>query len=820
MVEPVVEPDWVEHGALVGFEGTRIVSLANYVRLRNARTAEVAFAVADHFQGRGIATRMLERLAALANGVGIEEFLAEVMPDNTTMLHVFAEAGFETSRITEGGTTEVRLRLAPTDVLVSRTDERDHAAVAASLVPFFSPASVAVVGASSRAGSIGGELFRNVLRGEFTGVAYPVNRAGEPVAGVRAYRSIAEIGETVDLAVVCLPGDAVLEAAADALGSGVRALCVISAGFAEMGSGGRERQERLLALVRANGARLLGPNCLGIAVSGPRLNATFGPNALPPGNVGFSSQSGALGLAVLERAAERGLGLSAFVSVGNKADVSSNDLLEYWEDDPDTDVVLLYLESFGNPRKFGRVARRVARTKPIVAMKTGRTGAGARAASSHTAALAGSEAAVDALFHQAGVLRADTLEELLDLTTLLATQPLPRGNRVAILTNAGGLGILCADACEANGLLLPSLSAETVERLGSILPREASLANPIDMLGSAIAATFAEALPLLLHDPGIDAVIALFVPPVMAGADEVAAAIVRSVEHADVKEKPVLACVISADRAPAQLLSGIVAPFSYPESAAVALGRAAERAEWLRRPQGLVPKLEVDSRSARKLVEDSSEGWLDPAVTRRLLLAYGLPLVAERPVASAHEAVTAAEEIGYPVVIKTAEAGAHKTERGGVAIDLRNPKAVREAAERIGAPLLIQPMVRGGVELLVGAVQDPMFGPLIAVGPGGTLAELIGDAAFRLAPLTDIDAQELAHTGKAGILISGFRGVPPADTAAVEDLLLRVSQLADDLPEVAELDLNPVIAGPEGCVIVDARVRVAQRSLSATLKTW
>lgn len=821
MVEPVLEPDWAEHGALVGLEGDRIVSLANYVRLRDAGTAEVAFAVADELQGRGIATRMLERLAALANSVGIEEFLAEVMPDNTAMLRVFAEAGFETSRVTEGGTTEVRLRLAPTDVLVSRTDERDHAAVAASLAPFFAPASVAVVGASSRTGSIGGELFRNVLRGEFTGVAYPVNRSGEPVAGVRAYRSIAEIGEPVDLAVVCLPGDAVLEVAAEALASGVRALCVISAGFAEMGSEGRERQERLLELVRASGARLLGPNCLGIAVSGPRLNATFGPNALPPGNVGFSSQSGALGLAVLERAAERGLGLSAFVSVGNKADVSSNDLLEYWEDDPDTDVVLLYLESFGNPRKFGRVARRAARTKPIVAMKTGRTGAGARAASSHTAALAGSEAAVDALFRQAGVLRADTLEELLDLTTLLAAQPLPRGNRVAVLTNAGGLGILCADACEAAGLLLPSLSGETVERLGSILPREASVANPVDMLGSAVASTFADALPLLLNDPLIDAVIALFVPPVMAGADEVATAIVRSVEDAGVKEKPVLACVISADGTPAQLLSGIVAPFSYPESAARALGRAAERAEWLRRPQGLVPKLEdLDRRAARKLVEDSSEGWLDPDLTRRLLSAYGLPVVSERRVESADDAVIAAEEIGYPVVVKTAEAGAHKTESGGVAIDLRDSEAVREAAQRIGAPLLVQPMVRGGVELLVGAVQDPVFGPLIALGPGGTLAELIGDAAFRLAPLTDIDAQELVHLGKAGILLSGFRGAPRGDTDAVEDLLLRVSQLAEDLPELAELDLNPVIAGPGGCVIVDARVRVAQPPPSATVKTW
>jgi acetate---CoA ligase (ADP-forming) len=821
LVEPVLEPDWIERGSLLGTEGERIASLANYVRLRDAGVAEIAFAVADELQGRGIATRMLERLATLASSFGIDEFVAEVIPDNSAMLRVFAEAGFETSRVTDGGTTEVRLRLASTDTLVARIDERDHVAVAASLEPFFSPARVAVIGASPRAGSIGGELFRNILRGDFIGAAYPVNRSGGSVAGVRAYQSLAQIGEPVDLAVVCLPGEAVLDAAAEALRAGVRALCVISAGFAETGADGRDRQERLVELVRASGARLLGPNCLGIAVSGSRLNATFGPRSLPPGRVGFSSQSGALGLALLERATERGLGLSAFVSVGNKADVSSNDLLEYWEDDPNTDVVLLYLESFGNPQKFGRVARRVARKKPIVAMKAGRTAAGVRAASSHTAALAGSEAAVDALFHQAGVLRADSLEELLDLTSLLAAQPLPRGNRVAILTNAGGLGILCADACEAAGLSIPQLSGETVELLASILPREASVANPVDMLGSAVASTYAEALPPLLRDQSVDAVIALFVPPVVAGADEIAAAIVDAVEKAGIKEKPVLACVISADGTPPQLLSGVVAPFSYPESAARALGRAAERAEWLRRPQGRAPVLsDLDRQLGQTLVEDGSEGWLDPDPTRQLLSAYGIPLVTERHVATVDEAVSAADELGYPVVVKTAKAGVHKTESGGVAVDLRDAEAVRDAARRIGAPLLIQPMVKGGVEVLVGAVQDPVFGPLIALGPGGTLAELIGEATFRLTPLTDYDAEELVRTGKAGRLLAGFRGAAPADGQAVEDLLLRVSQLAEDLPELAELDLNPVIAGPSGCVVVDARARLARPAHRATLKTW
>jgi acetyl coenzyme A synthetase (ADP forming)-like protein len=821
LVEPVLDPDWVERGALIGTKDERLIALANYVRLRDLRTAEVAFAVADELQGRGIATRLLERLAAAASSVGIEEFIAEVMLGNTAMLHVFADAGFETTRETASGTVEVHLSLGSTEKLRTRVDERDHVGVVTSLAPFFAPRTVAVIGASPRPGSIGGELFRNVLRGEFRGVVHPVNRSGDSVAGVRAQRSVAEIGEPVDLAIVCLPGMAVLEAAREALAAGVRALCVISAGFAETGSEGEARQEQLLELVRGHGARLLGPNCLGIAVAEPRLNATFGPRALPPGNIGFSSQSGALGLAVLERAAERRLGLSSFVSVGNKADISSNDLLEYWEDDSQTDVVLLYLESFGNPRKFGRVARRVARTKPIVAMKAGRTGAGARAASSHTAALAGSEAAVDALFHQAGVLRVDTLEEMLDVTGLLAGQPLPRGRNVAVLTNAGGLGILCADACEAAGLALPPLADTTVEELRAVLPPEASVGNPVDMLGSAVGSTYEQALPPLIRDPGLDAVIVLFVPPVVAGAEEVGGAIARAVERTGVTDKPVLACVISSDGTPERLLAAPVSAFAYPESAARALGRVAERAEWLRRPQGRVPELDgVDLAAARSVVLAAGDRWLTPEEARNLLQAYGLPVVAERTAGTVEEAVSAARELGYPVVLKTGLAGVHKTERGGVALDLRDEDALREAAQRIGSPFIVQPLVRGGVELLVGAVEDPVFGPLVALGPGGTLAELIGDAGFRLAPVTDVDAEELVSSGKVGRLIAGFRGSPPADARAVSDVVLRIARLAEDFPEVAELDLNPVIAGPDGCVVVDARVRVGTLTQAARAKTW
>ena len=831
LVEPVLEPDWTDRGSLLGAVAEdgeeQIVAVANYVRLRDPVAAEVAFAVADTYQGRGVGTRLLEQLAARAAQHGIERFIAEVLAANTPMMRVFEDAGFEVARTLEGGETEVAFPIEATEAFTARVAERDHVAVVASLRPFFEPATVAVLGASSRRGTIGGELYRNILNADFSGTAFPVNLKGEPVAGVRAFRSVAEIPEPIDLAVVCLPGEHVLPAVAEALSAGTKAICVISAGFAETGSDGARRQEELLAAVRAHGARLIGPNCLGIAVSRPGLNATFGPRPLPPGGVGLSSQSGALGLALLEAADPRGIGLSAFISIGNKADVSSNDLLEYWEDDPDTKVIVLYLESFGNPRKFARLARRVAREKPILAMKGGRTRSGARAAGSHTAALAGSETAVEALFHQAGVIRADTLEELVDVAAVLSSQPLPRGRRVALLTNAGGLGILAADACEAAGLELPSLADATRVALEALLPTEASLANPVDMLGSATDRTFEAVLPHVLHDPGVDSVIVLFVPPVVANAEAVAAAVVRAVEASAESEKPVLGVFISHEGLPSALIrdQSRVTAFPYPESAARALGRVVERAEWLRRPVGSVPELDgIDRPAAEEVVRTALEGsddvWLDPSQVRELLGAYGIAFVAERIAETVDEAVAAAEALGYPVVVKTAEPGAHKTEKGLLALDLLDGVEVRAAASRIGPPVVVQPMLKGGAELLAGVVQDPVFGPLVAFGPGGVLAELIGDATFRIAPLTNVDALELVTTGKAGRLVTGFRGAAPSDASALADLVLRLSRLAEDLPEVAELDLNPVLGLPTGYVAVDARILVRTPAPVPHTKSW
>ncbi|HEX5173308.1 MAG TPA: GNAT family N-acetyltransferase [Gaiellaceae bacterium] len=822
LVEPVLEPDWQDRGALLASLDGGIVAVANWVRLRDPRAAEVAFTVGDAYQRRGVGMRLLEQLAARAADAGIEEFVAEVLHENSAMLNVFRDAGFTVTRAGEAGELEIRFPIAATTGYRDEVAARDHVAVRASLEPFFQPRSVAVVGASRRRGSIGGELFRNVLAADFTGSIYPVNRKGDSVAGVHGCTAVGEIADVVDLAVICVPGEQVLAAAEEALAAGVRALVVISAGFAETGSEGAERQERLLALVREHGARLLGPNCLGIASTSIGLNATFAPRSFPAGKIGFSSQSGALGLALLERAETTGLGVTSFVSVGNKADVSSNDLLEWWEDDDATEMVVLYLESFGNPRAFSRIARRLARRKPILALKGGSTRAGSRAAGSHTAALAGSDVAVDALFRQAGVIRARTLDELIDVATLLSAQPVPRGPRVALVTNAGGLGILAADACESAGLELPPPSDATRAALAEVMPAEGSSANPIDLLGGATAESFAAALPPVLADPAFDAVIALFVPTVGTDEDAVGAAISRAA--AATVGKPVLCTFVSAKGAPPTLRSVADVPsFAYPEAAARALGRAAERGEWLRRPTGSRPELACDRDAAQNVVREAlaaGGGWLDAEATRLVLEAYAIPLVPERVAPTKIAAVEAARELGFPVVLKTAAPGAHKTEQGGIALDLADEAALREAAERIGAPLLVQPFVRGGAELLAGVVQDPVFGPLVAFGPGGILAELIGEAQFRLAPLTDLDAAELVRSGKTGRLVAGFRGAPPADEEALIDLLLRLSLLADDLPELVELDLNPVLALPDGCFAVDARVCVAERGQARRTKSW
>jgi acyl-CoA synthetase (NDP forming) len=610
-----------------------------------------------------------------------------------------------------------------------------------------------------------------------------------------------------------------------------RGIVVISAGFAEVGPEGAASERELVELARRNGMRLVGPNCLGVVntAANVRMNASFAPSVPAPGPIGFLSQSGALGVAILARARELGLGISTFVSVGNKADVSANDLLQFWEDDPATEVVLLYLESFGNPRKFARIARRVSRKKPIVAVKSGRTRAGIRGAASHTAALASTDVAVDALFRQVGVIRVDALEELFDVAQLLAGAPLPPGGRVAVVGNSGGPGILAVDACEAAGLQVPELSGETRDRLARLVPG-AAVANPVDLLAGADADDYEHALDLALADPAVDAAVAIFTPlRGRAAADYLRAIGAAARRH---PTKPVLGCIVTGEAALAALRTTLLEQdpelarlplYAFPESAVRALARVAGYSAWRERPTGKEPELAaVDPERAREIagaaLAASPQGaWLDAERAWELLRCYGIELARAERVASAREACAAAERIGFPVVLKAASpALVHKTEAGGVALGLADAAALRAAWTRMRRRLgegmgggLVQEQVEPGVETIVGVVQDPAFGPLVMFGLGGVATEVLGDRAFRILPLTDLDARALVREIRGAPLLLGYRGAPKANLEALEELLLRVARLAEDLPELAEMDLNPVVATARGARVVDVRARIA-----------
>jgi acetyl coenzyme A synthetase (ADP forming)-like protein len=795
--------------------------------------AEVALAIADVMQGKGLGTIMLGQLAEAAEQAGVEVLTAEVLPQNHRMIQVFRDSGFPVTTRVVPGVLLFEMPTALTPEGLERFERREQAAAAAAMRTFLSPRSVAVVGASRRRGTVGAELFHNLLAAGFNGPVYPVNPNAPVVQSVVAYRSIAEVPGPVDLAVLAVPAAAVVRAATECAAAGLRALVVISAGFAETGPEGAERQDRLLEVCRGSGMRLIGPNCLGIVNtnSAVRLDATFGPAAPVPGRVGFLSQSGALGLAVVDYATKLGLGLSSFVSVGNKADISSNDLLDYWEEDPDTSVALLYLESFGNPRRFSRIARRVGRRKPIVAVKSGRSAAGARASSSHTGALlAASDVTVDALFRQAGVIRTDTLAELFDVATLLANQPWPRGRRVGIVTNAGGPGILCADACEAASLHVAQLSSELRARLAEGLPAAAAVANPVDMLAAAPAEHYRRTVGLLLASGEVDAVIVIFIPPLLTEPAEVAQAIRTAVDAADVAV-PVLTVFMSAAGSPPGLRAGdsTIPSYAFPEDAARALARATEYGSWRERPEGRVPDLpdarrdEAAALLATAMAETPAPAWLPPDQVAALLGCYGIAMASWRLADTPEQAAAAAVELGGPVALKAVAPGlVHKTEARAVRLELSDADQVQTAAEEMTATVaaagyavegfLVQRMVPDGVELLVGVVLDPSFGPVIACGAGGTAVELLKDVAVRLTPLTDRDAAEMVRSLATFPLLDGYRGAAKTDIAALEELLLRVGALVEAHPQVAELDLNPVRALADGVVVVDARVRVEAAS--------
>lgn len=807
-------------------EHERVVGHAFYVAIDEQR-AEVAFTIANDFQGRGLGTILLGQLAEVAAANGIRVFEADVVAANHAMLHVFRASGFPLEVSANAGQLQVVFPTSFTDEARQQFERRESIASVNALKLFFEPRAVAVIGASRQRGTIGGEIFHNLLSYGFKGPVYPVNPSASVIENVPAFSSVQAIPGPVDLAVIVVPSAMVVEVATACAQKGVKALVVISAGFSETGNEGKARQAELMSVCRSAGMRLIGPNCMGIANTNPAvlLDATFAPGVPPRGRVGFSSQSGALGLAIMEFASSLGLGISTFVSVGNKADISGNDLLRYWEADDNTDVILLYLESFGNPKKFSEIARRVGRQKPIAVVKSGRSAAGARATSSHTGALiAASDVTVDALFRQAGVVRTDTLAELFDVASLLANQPLPKGNRVGIITNAGGPAILCADACEARGLEVPVLSESSHARLRAFLPAGASVGNPVDMIASAPADHYRKAIEIVGNDDNVDSLIVIFTPPLVTRADDVANAIVEAVSHIK-KNKPLLSVFLSAQPAPVALReSGIRIPsYSFPETAAIALARATRYEEWRKRRDTYPARFaDIQADEAAAIVAAAlarGEGWLTPNEVAGLLSCYGLPLIEQRIVANSEEAGEAAEQMGGEVVLKAiAPDVLHKTEAGAVRLHLSGSDAVRAAAHEMNEVLssrghtpsgfVVQRMAQRGVEMLIGVVHDPQFGPVVACGAGGVQVELLRDVSVRITPLSIEDSSDMIHELKTYPLLTGFRGSAATDVAALEEGLLRVSAMVENIPQIAELDCNPFVVHETGATILDARIRV------------
>ena len=693
-----------------------------------------------------------------------------------------------------------------------------------SLDPILKPRSIAVVGASRAEHTIGHQVVANLVLRGFTGALYPINPKAAAIHSIPAYPSIGAVPAPPDLAVVVVPKEHVADVAEECGAAGVKGLVVISAGFREIGGAGVAREEALVAACRRHGMRMVGPNCLGVMNTHPdfRMNATFAPVMPPHGRAGIVSQSGAIGLSVLDYAAEYGIGVSQFVSIGNKPDVSSNDLLIHWENDDTIEVILLYVESFGNPSKFRELASRISRRKPILALKGGRSRAGGAAASSHTGALAANDVAVDALLAQSGVLRAGSIEELFDMAMGFSGQALPRSRRTVVVTNAGGPGILVTDALEMHGLDVPPLSEQTVERMRPLFPEEASLRNPLDMIASARPASYRTALGHALADEGVDAAVAIFVPPLGVKQEAVAEAIALAAK--DHPQKPVFAVLMGREglnQGRAELNEAKIPAYIFPESAARALAAMNRYREWVERPQSHPTTFDVDVARAQALIDAAraqGRSRLPELEALELLEIYGVPVAAARMAASAHEAATAARELGGRVVMKIVSPDiVHKSDIGGVRVGVE-PDDARTVFDEIVARareaqpdahvdgVLVQRMGGAGQETIAGISRDRLFGPLVMFGLGGIFVEAIGDVVFRVAPIDEREAGDMIRSIRGAKILGGVRGQPAADTSAIADVLMRLAQLAVDLPAVRGLDVNPLLAGPDGVLALDARV--------------
>jgi acyl-CoA synthetase (NDP forming)/GNAT superfamily N-acetyltransferase len=786
--------------ALLALAADEVVGCASYDALSDpaeaGTTAEVAFAVADRMHHRGVATLLLEHLVSFARTHQISAFTAETLSENTPMLKVFADAGLPVQRHYEDGVVEMTFPLpsegggTALDSYLNAVAEPERRADTASLRHVLAPESVVVIGASRLRGTVGRAILDNIRTGGYTGRLYVVNPRARQVSGEHCLASVLDLPEPADLAVIAVPAAAVLDVAQQCGQRGVRSLVVITSGLDGAACAD------LLAVCRRHGMRLVGPDCFGVAVPAIGLDATFADRHPQPGTAGLVMQSGGLGIALVDQLSRLGIGISSFASVGNKLDVSSNDMLMWWENDGVTKLAVLYIESFGNPRKFARTARRVGASMPVLAVEAGRP-----------------EARREALFEQAGVITTRTFGDLVETTALLASQPVPAGRTVAIVSNVGGAGVLAAGACADLGLTVHRPHGLTSRRLRALVPDTGAAGGPVDTTVAISAETFRQCLELLAADDEVDAMIALVLPTAATGD------LVTAIQQADIRIP--LAAVVLDQPESVRLLpradgEGQIPAYGYPEAAATAMARAARYGAWRTEPRGQVPSFpDVGTEEARTLVRGflcatPGGGWMPPDQTAELLRRYGVPLVELTSTGNEDEAVEAFRAAAGPVVLKADVPGLiHKAEAGGVELDLRTEAEVRAAyrrlTERFGRrqrQILVQPMIAGGIEVIVGVTDDHVFGPLVVFGLGGVTTEVLADHAARLTPLTDIDADQLIGSIRSAPLLRGYRG------SALRDLLLRVSRLADDLPEITELDLKPVIARPDGVFVVDARVKV------------
>ena len=819
-------------GVLIALRNNRIVGHAAFEQIDEDK-ASIHLIIADDFQGKGMGTLLTGSIIEFARMNGINEIHASVSEGNYRMLRVLEKLGFPIKLETKAG---IVTAIVPSSLLpeaIRHFEEKEAIAAREALKYFLQPRSVAVIGASRKRGGVSGEIFWNILSYQFNGPVYPVNARADVVQSVKAYKSVKDIPDDIDLAVITVPAKFVPQVAREAGEKGVKALVVISAGFAETGEEGRRLQEELVQICRHYGMRLIGPNCLGIVNTDPnvRLNAQFTPFVPMHGRIGFLSQSGALGVTIIDQSNKLGLGMSNFISVGNKADISANDLLLYWEEDPMTDIILLYLESFGNPRKFSRIAKRIVKKKPIIAVKSGRSAAGFRATQSHTGALVStSDVTVNALFHQSGVIRTDTIEEMFEVAALLATQPVPKGERVGIITNAGGAGILAADASEAFGLKVPELSEKTVKRLREFLPPEAGFYNPVDMIASATPENYYKAIKVVAESGEVDSLIVIFIQPLLISPQDVAKNILKAVK--ELREEGNDITVLSVFMASAGISNLLqegdikIPSYPFPETAARALSKAVEYGKYLKRPEGRVPYFpDIHREDAAIIISralSKGEEWLSPEDTWALLDAYGIPVARMKVVKDYDEAGEYAKELGVPVALKAIIEGVtHKTDVGGVKLNVK-PEEVVETARKMLEELeskgykvkglIVQEMVPRGQEMLVGVTHDPIFGPIVVTGAGGIFVELMKDISVRITPITDLDAKEMITSLKMYPILKGYRGGPEYDVEKLEEIILRIGQMVDDLSPIMEMDLNPVIVFEKGkgAKVVDARVRVKE----------